>query len=191
MDTFRFWEKTKSRWAQTYKTNFRNAALSSFAEAVEASVKAPNETSTSPVDAVFYNITNLVCLEAKRENCKNSEISTGRTPAPVELLERSSRRQRGQAKPFIEENVTTNESFSPGNTPAGNSQPQPQQTSPSQPPNSKRKRLRLVESASFQKILKKAKEIKNLVYISKLLKNNCAEAEIKHGGTRYTVVICN
>ena len=37
---------------------------------------------------------------------------------------------------------------------------------------------------SFQKTLKKAKEIKKLVWISKLLKSsNCAEVEIEHDGT--------
>ena len=45
---------------------------------------------------------------------------------------------------------------------------------------------------SFQKILKKAKEIKKLLCIFKLSKNNnCAEVEIKYGGTRYTVLSGN
>ena len=88
----------------------------------------------------------------------------------------------------MEENKTTNESSNHYNARTSNSQPQPQQTSTSQPPKSKRKRLRLVESVPFQKILKKAKKIKNLVCISKLSKNNnSAEAEIKHGGSRYTI----
>ena len=64
----------------------------------------------------------------------------------VELLERSSRQQKGRAKRFIEENETTNESFNPGNAPTSNPQPQPEQTSPSQPPKSKRKGLRSIES---------------------------------------------
>ena len=82
--------------------------------------------------------------------------------------------------------------FNLGNAPANNSQLQLQQTSPSQRPKSKRKRLRSVESASLKNILKKVKEIKKLVCISKLSQNNnCTEAEIKHGGTRYTVVISN
>ena len=45
---------------------------------------------------------------------------------------------------------------------------------------------------SFQKILKNAKKIKKLVCISKLSKsNNSAEVEIKHGGTRYTILTGN
>ena len=191
MYTLRFWEKVESRWAQAYKKNFHNTAQSSLAEAAQASMKAANDTSAALVDAVYY-ITDSAHLEAKWENCKNGEISTGRGPMPVELSKRSSRRQIGRAKCFIEENETTNESFNPSNTPTSNSQPQPQQTSPMQPPKSKRKRPILVESMSFQKILRKAKEIKKLVCISKLSKNNnCAEVEIKHGGTRYTVVIGN
>ena len=82
MDTLRFWEKVKSRWAQAYKTNFRSAARSSLAEAAQASLKAANETSASLVDALYYDITDLAHLEAKWENCKNSEISTGRGPTP-------------------------------------------------------------------------------------------------------------
>ena len=145
MDTLRFWEKVKLRWAQAYKKKFYNAARSSSAEAVQASMKATNETSTSLVDAVYYDIIDSARLEAKWENRKNGEISTGRGPTPVESLERAPGRQKGRAKHFIEENETTNESFNPGNAPTNNSQPQPKQTSPSQPPKSKRKRLRLVE----------------------------------------------
>ena len=161
MDTLRFWEKVKLRWAQAYKKKFYNAARSSSAEAVQASMKATNETSTSVVDAVYYDIIDSARLEAKWENRKNGEISTGRGPTPVESLERSPGRQKGRAKHFIEENETTNESFNPGNAPTNNSQPQPKQTSPSQPPKSKRKRLRLVELLSFQKILRKVKKMKN------------------------------
>ena len=79
-------------------------------------------------------------------------------------------------------------SSNPDKAPTSNSQPQPQQTRPLQPS----KRRRSVESVSFQKILNKTNEIKKLVFISKLSRdNNCAEVEIKHGGTRYTVVIDN
>ena len=123
-------------------------------------MKAANETSASLVDAVYYDITDSACLEAKWENREKAEVSTGRGPTPVELLERSSRRQVGRAKHYIEENETTNESSNPDNARTSTSQPQSQQTSPLQPPKSKRKRLRSVESVSFQKILKKAKEIK-------------------------------
>ena len=93
-------------------------------------MKAANETSASLADAVYYDITDSARLEAKWENHKNSEINTGRGPMPVELLERSSRRQIGRAKRFTEENETTNESFNTGNAPTSNSQPQPQLTSP-------------------------------------------------------------
>ena len=49
-----------------------------------------------------------------------------------------------------------------------------------------------LKSVSFQKILEKMKEMKKLVCISKFSKNNiCVEVELKHGGTRYTVVIGN
>ena len=89
MDTLRFWEKVKLRWAQAYKKKFYNAARSSSAEAVQASMKATNETSTSLVDAVYYDIIDSARLEAKWENRKNGEISTGRGPTPVESLERS------------------------------------------------------------------------------------------------------
>ena len=65
-------------------------------------MKAANETSASLVDAVFYDITDSVCLEAKWKNCLNGKIRTCRGPKPVELLERSSRRQTEQAKCFIE-----------------------------------------------------------------------------------------
>ena len=146
MDTLRFWEKVKSRWDQAYKKNFHNAARSSLAEAAQASMKAANDTSASLVDAVYYDITDSVRLEAKWENRKNDEISTSRGPMSVELLERSSRQQKGRAKRFIEENETTNESFNLGNAPTSNPQPQPEQTSPSQPPKSKRKGLRSIES---------------------------------------------
>ena len=163
--------------------NFHNTQ-SSLAVAAQVSIRAAIETSASLVDAVYCDITDSAHLEAKWENHKNSEIRTGRGPTPVDLLEQSSRQQIGQAKRFTEENETT-KSFNPGNAPASKTRPQPQQTSPSQPPNSKRKRLRLVDSASFQKILKKVKEIKKLVCISRLSKNsNCAEVEIKHIGTR-------
>ena len=54
-------------------------------------MKAAKETSASLVDAIYYNITDSARLKAKRENCKNSEISIGRGPTPVELLDRSSR----------------------------------------------------------------------------------------------------
>ena len=115
-------------------------------------MKATNETSVSLVDAVFYDITDLACLEAKWENRKNGEISTGRGPTPFELLDRSSRRQIGRAKRYIEENETTNESSNPDNARTSNSQPQPQQTSPSQRPKSKRNdsdRLRLCHFRRF------------------------------------------
>ena len=108
MDALRIWEKVKSRWAQAYKTNFHNAARSSLAETAQASMKAVNETSASLVDVVYYYITDSARLDAKWENRKNGEISTGRGPMPVELLERSSRRQIGRAKHFIEKNETTN-----------------------------------------------------------------------------------
>ena len=61
----------------------------------------------------------------------------------------------GQAERFIEENETTNKSFNPSNVPTSNSQLQPHQASSSQPPKLKRKKLRSVESVSFQKILKR------------------------------------
>ena len=61
-------------------------------------MKAANETSTSLVDAVIYDITDSAYLEAKWENRKNGEISTGRESTLVEL---SSRRQIGRAKRFI------------------------------------------------------------------------------------------
>ena len=54
-------------------------------------MKAAKETSASLVDAIYYNITDSARLKAKRENCKNSEISIGTGPTPVELLDRSSR----------------------------------------------------------------------------------------------------
>ena len=158
MEILRFWEKVKSRWAKAYKTNFHNAARSNLAEAAQALMKAANETSVSLVDAFYYDITVSALLLAKWENRKNGEINTGRGPTPVELLEWSSTRQTGRAKRYIEENETINESSNSDNASTCNSQPQPQQTSPSQPPKSKRKRS--VDSVSFQKILKKAKEIK-------------------------------
>ena len=65
-------------------------------------MKAANEASASLVDAVYYGITASARMEAKWEYCKKGEISTGRGSTPVELLERSSRRQIGQAKRFIE-----------------------------------------------------------------------------------------
>ena len=155
-------------------------------------MKAANETNASLVDAVYYDITDSACLEAKWENREKAEVSTGRGPTPVELLERSSRRQIGRAKRFNEENETNNESFNPDNARTGNSQPQPEQKSPSQAPKSKRKRLRLVASVSCQRILKNAKEKKKLVCISKLSKNNnFSEVEIKHGITRHTFLIGN
>ena len=92
-------------------------------------MKAANETKASLVDAVCYDIADSGRLEAKWENRKNIEISTGRGPTPVELLEQSSSRQIGSVKRFIEENETTNESFNPGKAPTSNSQPEPQQTS--------------------------------------------------------------
>ena len=101
METLRFWEKVKSRWAQAYKINFHNSTLSSLAEATQTSMKAANEISASLVDAVYYGITDSAHLEAKWENCKNGEISTGRESTLIELLERSSRRQIGRAKRFI------------------------------------------------------------------------------------------
>ena len=101
METLRFWEKVKSRWAQAYKITFHNSTLSSLAEATQASMKAANETSTSLVDAVIYDITDSAYLEAMWENRKNGEISTGRESTLVDLLERSSRRQIGRAKRFI------------------------------------------------------------------------------------------
>ena len=54
-------------------------------------MKAAKETSASLVDAIYYNIIDSARLKAKRENRKNSEISIGRGPTPVELLDRSSR----------------------------------------------------------------------------------------------------
>ena len=130
MDTLRFWEKVKSRWAQPYKINFYNAARSSLAEVAQVSMKATNETSASLADASYYDITDSARLEAKWENRKNGEINTGREPMPVELLEQSSRWQIRQAKCIIEENQTTSESSNPDNAPTSSSQPQPQQTSP-------------------------------------------------------------
>ena len=87
----RFWVKVKSRWAQAYKNKLHKAPRWSFAEAARASMKAAKETSASLVDAIYYNITDSARLKAKRENRKNSEISIGRGPTPVELLDRSSR----------------------------------------------------------------------------------------------------
>ena len=60
-------------------------------------MKTANETSASLVDVDYYDITDSAHLEAKQENRKNGEISTGRGPTPVELLEWSSRRQIGRA----------------------------------------------------------------------------------------------
>ena len=50
-------------------------------------MKAANEASASLVDAVYYGITASARMEAKWENCKKGEISTGRGSTPVELLE--------------------------------------------------------------------------------------------------------
>ena len=55
-------------------------------------MKAANETKASLVDTVYYDIADSGRLEAKWENRKNIEISTGRGPTPVELLEQSSSR---------------------------------------------------------------------------------------------------
>ena len=88
---FRFLVKVKWRWAQAYKNKLHKAPWWSFAEAAQASMKAAKETSASLVDEVYYNITDSARLKAKWENHKNSEISIGRGPTPVELLDRSSR----------------------------------------------------------------------------------------------------
>ena len=74
-------------------------------------MKAANKTSASLVNPVYYDITNSARLEVKWENRKKGEISTGRGPTPDELLERSSKRQRGQVTRFFEENETTNETL--------------------------------------------------------------------------------
>ena len=74
-------------------------------------MKAANKTSASLVNPVYYDITNSALLEVKWENRKKGEISTGRGPTPVELLERSSKRQIGQVTRFFEENETTNETL--------------------------------------------------------------------------------
>lgn len=95
-------------------------------------MKTAHVISVSPVGAVYFDITDSACLTAKYENPQNGDISTGGGPTPVKLLERLSRRKVGRVKRFIEENETTNERSTPDYASTSNSQPQRQQTSPSQ-----------------------------------------------------------
>ena len=102
-DTLNFWDKVKYRWASAFEFNLHNITRSSLAEAARTSMKAADEINVSLVDAVYCGITDSARLQAKWENQINGEKCTGRGPSPLELSERSSHRQIGQAHQFIDE----------------------------------------------------------------------------------------
>ena len=137
-DTLNFWDKVKYRCASAFKFNLHNITRSSLAEAAQASMKAADEINVSLVDAVYYDITDSARLQAKWENRINGERCTGCGTSPLELSERSSRRQIGQAHGFIDEEeeiFATTEELPASTLPLSHS---------SQPPKTK-KRLRSVD----------------------------------------------
>ena len=80
----------------------RNITRSNLAEAAQAFMAA-DEINVSLVDVVCYDITDSARLQVKWENRINGERYTWRGPSPLELSERSSRRQIGRAHHFIDE----------------------------------------------------------------------------------------
>lgn len=73
------------------------------AEAIEASKKAADKINASLMDAICYNKTDYALLQAKWESQIIGERSRVCSPSPLELPERSSCRQIGQAHYFIGE----------------------------------------------------------------------------------------
>ena len=80
----------------------RNITRSNLAEAAQAFMAA-DEINVSLVDVVCYDITDSARLQVKWENQINGERYTWCGPSPLELSERSSRRQIGRAHHFIDE----------------------------------------------------------------------------------------
>ena len=78
-----------------------NITRPSLAEAAQTSMKVANKINVSLVDAVYYDITDSVRFQAKWENQINGDRCTGRSPSPLELSGRSSRRKIGQAHCLI------------------------------------------------------------------------------------------
>ena len=116
-------------------------------------MKAADEINVSLVDAVYYDITDSARLQAKWENRINGERCTGHSPSPLQLSERSSRRQIRRVHRFFDEEeeiFATTEELPASTLPLSHSW---------QPPKAK-KRLRSVDSQSFRAIVKKAKELK-------------------------------
>ena len=132
-DTLNFWDRVKYRWASAFKFNLHNITRSSLAEAAQASMKAADQINILLVDAIYYGITDSAPLQAKWEDRINGEGHTGRCPSPLELSERSSRRQIGRVYRFIDEEeeiFATTEELPTSTLPLSHS---------SQPPKAKKK----------------------------------------------------
>ena len=99
-DTLNFWDKVKYGWVSAFEFNLHNITRSKLAEAAQTSMKGADEINVSLVDAALIDSARL---QAKWENRINGERCTGRGPSPLELSERSSRRQIRRAHHFTDE----------------------------------------------------------------------------------------
>ena len=144
----RFWENVKYRWVAAFKSNMHQCARSSLAEAAQASMKAGGEKNLSLVDAVYADITASAGFEGIWLNRVQGQSCVGSGPSNIELEGRSERRQVGRALQYINEMAETEQV-------EDLVQQECLTLQSSQPPKAKRRRLKNLESKTFQTILKK------------------------------------
>ena len=165
-----------------YSSITHNISRSSLAEAAEVSIKAGGEKNVSLIDAAYCGIAESARFKAKWPDRMSGEQSVGRGPSPLVLDKTNELRQIARANQFLRETYEMEDDLN-GDEMALRS---------SQLPKAKQRRIKILESKTFQTTLKKGRAMKNKICIVEMSKNQWEiKMKIRQSHTHGNIEIAN